>query len=283
MRDGIILPLIRTSGKHCHRLLTDAEYRRSQFFAARYARTPRYTEQRIRVHGWNLIVPDAASFVSMYRQIFCDQIYLFRATSPRPRIIDCGANIGLSVLYFKMLFPDAQIVAFEPDPEIFHVLRQNILANHISNVELVNKALWSHAAVLSFCREGADAGRVLSNEKAADVRVEGVPLSPYLTQSADLVKIDIEGSEVAVVRECGSWLTQASHVFIEYHSFLDRRQNLGELVNLFEERGFRWHLRVEGTVVRPFVETAVYEGMDLRLSLFFKREQPERNGDRLER
>jgi FkbM family methyltransferase len=278
MRNGLIGPVIRVGSKHCYRLLTDAEYRRSQFFAARYARTQRYTERRLRVHGWNLIVPDMASFVSMYRQIFCDEMYLFRTASRRPRIIDCGANIGLSVLWFKMRYPEAEIVAFEPDPHMFSVLQQNIRGNAVSGVKLINKALWSHATSLPFRHEGADASRVALREAPMTVRVEGVPLSNYLSQPVEMLKIDIEGSEVAVVRECEHQLANVEHVFMEYHSFVNQPQGLGELLTRFKHQGFRFHVRSEQSACRPFVEIMDYQGMDLQLSLFFTRNQPPQSG-----
>jgi FkbM family methyltransferase len=271
MRNGLIGPIFRLCGKHCWRLLTEAEYRRSQFFATRYARAQRYTERKLRIHGWNLIAPDMASFVSMYRQIFCDRVYMFRATSRRPRIIDCGANIGLSILYFKMLYPEAEIVAFEPDPMIFNVLQRNILGNAVSGVELVNRALWSHATSLRFRQEGADAGRVAPRDESTTMRVEGVPLSDYLLEPVDMLKIDIEGSELAVVRECEHQLSNVEHIFIEYHSFVNRPQELGELLTRLENQGFRLHVRAEQSACRPFIETINHQGMDLQLSLFFSR------------
>jgi FkbM family methyltransferase len=43
-----------------------------------------------------------------------------------PVIIDCGGNIGLSVLYFKYLFPNSVITVFEPSPPVFEILKENI-------------------------------------------------------------------------------------------------------------------------------------------------------------
>src|SRR6478672_5618518 len=47
-------------------------------------------------------------------EIFIEEVYK-QSLPPNPYIIDCGANIGLSVIYLKQMFPDARIIAFEPD------------------------------------------------------------------------------------------------------------------------------------------------------------------------
>lgn len=60
----------------------------------------------------------------MFNKIFKRQIYNFQIDNPAPYIIDAGANIGLGVIYFKKLFPDAEIIAFEPDPNIFAVMKK---------------------------------------------------------------------------------------------------------------------------------------------------------------
>jgi len=71
-------------------------------------------------------IVDGLSFVLMYRDIFEQHSYRFRTNEQKPYIIDGGANVGLSVLYFKELYPRSQIVAFEPDDDIFSVLERNI-------------------------------------------------------------------------------------------------------------------------------------------------------------
>ncbi len=50
----------------------------------------------------------------MHREIFVELQYYFRARRPDPVIVDGGSNIGMSVLFFKALYPDARVLAFEP-------------------------------------------------------------------------------------------------------------------------------------------------------------------------
>ena len=77
-----------------------------------------------------------------------------------PRILDCGANVGLASLYFKKRYPEARVTAFEADPAIADVLRGNLLRNGCPDVEVVEAAVWTEEGTVEFCREGADSGTI---------------------------------------------------------------------------------------------------------------------------
>jgi len=72
----------------------------------------------------------------LFREIFIQQTYWFEADSYTPTIFDCGGNIGISVVYFKMLYPRARVVVFEPDPGAFPLLQKNIEKNALADVGL---------------------------------------------------------------------------------------------------------------------------------------------------
>src|SRR6476660_8278442 len=85
-----------------------------------------------------------------YKDIFAKEIYKFHTTTNTPVIIDCGANVGISVLYFKQLYPHAIIEAFEPDALTFEILSKNCTANSLNNVQLNQVAVWTTNGKLSF-------------------------------------------------------------------------------------------------------------------------------------
>src|SRR5690242_16797657 len=89
------------------RVLAEPHYRTYQKLDALYSHRARYQETLIPFDQWKFQVTDAPTFVATYKQLFVDEIYRFETKEPRPYIIDGGANVGLSVLYFKTLFPDA--------------------------------------------------------------------------------------------------------------------------------------------------------------------------------
>ena len=72
---------------------------------------------KIRTHelfGKPLFFYSATELLHGLKEIFIENIYK-QTLREKPYIIDCGANIGMSVIYMKQLYPQAEIIAFEPD------------------------------------------------------------------------------------------------------------------------------------------------------------------------
>lgn len=234
-------------------------------------RLPRYTPGTIKLFGFDAKIEfvDAASFLFMYSEIFAQQIYRFNARHQEPVIIDCGANIGLSVIYFKRLYPKSHIIAFEPDINVFGVLKNNMRKFGFSDVELVNKALWSSETTLEFMAEGADGGRIMQLEPDKErYQVPTVRLRDYLSQRVDFLKLDIEGAETEVLKDCQDLLGNIEHLFVEYHSFVKKPQNLHTIMNILADTGFRLHIHPPVTSPQPFYYRHVHLGMDMQLNIF---------------
>ena len=60
----------------------------------------------------------------LFKEIFLSNEYYFDTSKSDPKIIDCGANIGMSILFFKKLYPTSSIIAFEPNPYAFQSIRK---------------------------------------------------------------------------------------------------------------------------------------------------------------
>lgn len=229
---------------------------------------PRYIPENTILIKDNFKFVDSASFIFMYDEIFKKQIYDFRTIQERPYIIDCGANVGLSIVYFKDLYPDAEIVAFEPDPKVFGVLEYNV--RKLSDVKLVNRALWNTETTMSFFTEGADGGSfnsVFDNVERVEVLTDR--LRSYLDKKVDFLKIDIEGAELTVLEDSEDKLHLVQNMFIEYHSFVDKEQELAKVLNILERNQFRYHINSPGlTSGRPFVHRNTYNGMDMQLNIY---------------
>ena len=71
------------------------------------------------------------AFRFLFNELFADACYSFRAQTDSPLIFDCGSNIGLSILFFKKLYPKARVIGFEPDPLTFQTLRENSERNSL--------------------------------------------------------------------------------------------------------------------------------------------------------
>jgi FkbM family methyltransferase len=240
----------------------------------RVRKLPRFQPATVRhLMGAPFELVDGASFNFTYEEIIERETYRFVADGESPFIIDGGANIGLSVAYFKRAFPRSRIKAFEADRRIFEVLKRNVAALNLSGVELFNQALWSSAGRLDFVQEGADAGRIAdAGDASANSAVEAVPLAPLLTEPVDLLKLDIEGAEFEVLHSCRAQLGQVKRAFVEYHSFADRPQCLPELLALLAEAGFRLNLTTPSVFRRhPFISSEAYNRMDMVVNIYAMR------------
>ncbi len=204
----------------------------------------------------------------MYREIFEREVYRFQSSTDQPYILDCGANIGLSVLYFKQLYPNSRIVAFEPDETIFAVLTRNLKNQGCEQVELHCRAVWDSETTLNFVAEGADAGRLSRDGEPGNKVVRTARLRDYLNTRVSFLKIDIEGAETRVLQDCADLLGNVDKLFVQYHSFADASQTLHSLLGVLANAGFRVHVRPENISPQPFVERNINAKMDMQLNIF---------------
>ena len=168
----------------------------------------------------------------------------------QPTFFDCGANIGFATGFFKMKFPDARVVAFEPDPQTFANLKANVTNNGWANVELHQVGLGAEDTVgaledterswNSQVQRVVEAGPDTAPERTIEVR----RLSQFIGDSdVDLMKIDIEGAELGVLRELdeAGKLKQVQALAAEYHHYTDKPDSasrLTEFLGLLERNGF---------------------------------------------
>ena len=214
------------------------------------------------------------SFAESYHELFETDIYRFQPTSGSTTILDCGANMGLSVLYFSINYPDHHIIAFEPDTEIFAILEENVKTFGLKNVTLHQKAVWTKKETLKFFTDGGMGGRVNTEYVNQEPKlIEAVPLLDYLTDDVDFLKIDIEGAEDTVLRYCGEHLKKAKHIFFEYHNNVKSKQTLHELLALVESLGFHYYIKESATRRRPFVDNKlICESFDMAINVFCYKE-----------
>jgi FkbM family methyltransferase len=236
---------------------------------ARLHRIPRYQPIDTTIFGQPVRLVDSVTFIGGYREIFDGGIYGFKAKTDTPRIIDCGANIGLSVIYFKKLYPKSRLTAFEPDPTIFATLAYNVAQLGFTGIELEQKAVWINHSGVSFQVEGGFSGRIpMPGDESRLISVESVRLRDYLNEKVDFLKVDIEGVEAEVLHDCKDLLPNVEHLFVEYHSHVSQKQTLHEVLAIFADAGFRYHVTEAFTRQQPFLDKHDLLGMDLQLNIF---------------
>lgn len=235
---------------------------------------PKYVTQTTQLMGAEMKLLDGPSFVSQYRQIVINESYFFETDLKSPVIIDGGANIGVSTLWWRWKWPEAKIIALEPDPHVFECLRWNLRFH--PDLDLRNFALAETEGMLSFHSEGSDGGHLITSaEKSiSEVKVPTIKLSTLLVEleRVDFLKLDIEGAELSVLSESESELFRVENVFVEYHSFKNSPQELSTLISIFERNGFRYYIEDESKKNRPLSSTLSPQEMDLQLDIWAWRE-----------
>lgn len=207
-----------------------------------YSRQRRDFTMRVQPKGFSsaLWIRPSGSDAEVIVQIFLDRDYDLSRFQPYklhildlcqrirregnvPLIIDAGANIGASTLWFAVNFPDCQVFAVEPDLGNFATLKKN--AETFPNIRLFNAGLWDTPTVLSpvdahgtswGCRvaETPDGGAQLLSVTVPELLAADERLRPVI------VKIDIEGAETDVLRSNNEWVDDVPLLIFESHDNL---------------------------------------------------------------
>ena len=181
---------------------------------------------------------DAASLRSQYAELFVQQQYDFECGHEAPFIIDCGGNIGMSVIRFKQRYPKSTIVTFEADPAIAAVLAKNVSNFGLTDVTVVNAAAWIASGSVSFAIDGADSGRLVGSGDGE--LISAVRLADYVDRPVDLLKMDIEGAEfdvLADLSESGA-LGKVERLIVEVHCGKAGWHRVAELIDALQRNAF---------------------------------------------
>jgi len=160
----------------------------------------------------------------IFYQIFIEKEVDFDVNESPKLIMDCGANIGLSTLYFLKKYPNAKIFSIEPEKSNFNLLKKN--TQIYQNVIQVNAAVWNENVRLNIIDEGEGYASFKVKEiqlnQINDEQVDAFTLSSLLEKynidHIDLLKIDIEGSEYELFNgNRFDWVKHVNHLAVEIH------------------------------------------------------------------
>lgn len=232
-----LLSRVRARTSDVTTFLVDSTITRRRETLAVYARlcvlcmfVPRSTRP-VRMFGVRVHHGSLTQLRQLYQEVFLGRAYAAYAPTTARRILDAGANIGLATLYYKLNYPQAEIVCFEPDPMTFALLERTVRVNGLTGITLRNMALADHDGEETLYYDsdtlGGDPTSTLlrsfreSVGDATYVASATVPctrLSRELAEPVDILKLDIEGSEGLVLAEAAKLLGQVGTIQMEHHS-----------------------------------------------------------------
>jgi FkbM family methyltransferase len=205
---------------------------------------------RARVGGFDVAGFSTSSLAHLHREIFVQLAYYFEANRADPFIVDGGSNIGMSVLFFKALYPSARVLAFEPAEPAHDLLVRNVEANGLRDVEVHRAALGREDGEVLFYVDRDDPAtfRMSTRPERLPGTASPVPqrrLSQHLGEEVDLLKLDVEGSEDDVLAELvdSNAVSRIRQLVVEYHHQLDPGHDfLGAFLERLREQGFGYQV-----------------------------------------
>src|SRR5437868_609276 len=136
------------------------------------------------------------SDIATFKEVLVRKDYDIELNFEPKRIIDAGANIGLTAVFFSNKFPNAEIIAIEPNTENFSIMNKNI--SHYPNVKAIQSAVWSKEANLQIVDEGRGSDGFIVKE-TSDGGFKALGVADIMKQAGweniDILKMDVEGSE----------------------------------------------------------------------------------------
>lgn len=203
------------------------------------------------IFGFKVHAYDYTTLLFLFREIFLSKDYYFGSNQNKERIVDCGANIGMSVFFHKYFHPQAEIIAFEPNPSAFELLELNIKANNLKGVTSIQKAVSDNEEPIQFFVND-DKGSLLSSVRSdrggqKAIHIETTLLSKFLDKPTALLKIDVEGAEWLILNDLkanAGNLEQVNHIILEYHHKINGESSrLCSFLTYFEQCGFEYNIR----------------------------------------
>lgn len=183
---------------------------------------------------------------------FVKNEYEFKLSTNTPKIIDAGAHIGITTLYFKKKYPESKIIAFEPDKQNCLLFEENMKVNNIHGVVCVNAALSNKKGTASLFTSNENenpwtwGNTIVKNlwgpndPDNKEIQVSTVLLSDYITSPVDILKLDIEGAEEIVLYEIKEKLFLINNIVLEFHGtkFNKEHNKIEKIILLLLQNGF---------------------------------------------
>jgi FkbM family methyltransferase len=172
-----------------------------------------------------LFLRPGTSDFKLFTNIFINGEYDIQLPFTPKTIIDGGGNIGMAAIIFANRYPNAKIVTVEPEDSNFSILKKNV--SPYKNITPLKAGIWRNSSYLNIRNPAAGKWAFMIEESTTPTEnsIKGFSIDDIIRdsgwQNADLVKLDIEGSEKEVFEHNpDTWLNSAKGLIIELHDWL---------------------------------------------------------------
>jgi FkbM family methyltransferase len=193
-------------------------------------------KNRFSLYGKPLVIRTGTSDVSVFQAVFLEDDFDLSFLHLKPKLIlDLGANVGYTSIFFAHTYPQSRVFAVEPEESNFKVLKEN--AAPYENIVLFQAAIWNKRTKLQITNSNAEkCGFQVSESKNKPVSstVDALTIDELLAEAnsneIDILKVDIEGAEIELFSSnFENWLGKSNVIMIELH---DRfRKGCSEIFN----------------------------------------------------
>lgn len=209
--------------------------------------------------GLRFAIDNREQFDRIWQDVVDGREYEMGDLGPSLVIVDAGAHVGVASAWFARRYSGALVLAFEPNPETFALLEANLRRNDLRRVAPFNAAVAPLAGTAPLWTIPGDTWGDATVRHAwhADqpvrrVEAVAVTLSSLLAGPVDLLKLDIEGVETAVLAESATRLDRVRRLVLEFHgSTANPANRLEDLLAILGRAGFRTRLEQDGRPVAP--------------------------------
>lgn len=210
------------------------------------------------------------SFRYHHREYFLLGKHDFTTDVESPVVVDLGANTGLAVLDTKLKHPKARVYAWEPDPYLANIMRENLEAHEVHDVEIVEAAAWTSDGEATFASDGRATGSVQGAGELGGTIVQTRDIAAWLEdlphERIQLLKIDIEGAELELLPHIRHHLHRCDNLIVEIHlGDEDEGTLVSSIFELVEGSGLKLqHLDTHTSPAVPL--DGAKNGMHMRLA-----------------
>ena len=178
----------------------------------------------ITIAGEQVYVRTATTDIDVVQNFLVGQEYGNIKCSDPSVIIDAGANIGISAIYFAKKYPNSRIFAIEPEQGNYDVLEKNIMK--FKNIVPIKAALWGEPGARTIRNRltghwGYTVSDTNNKTEATGQEIDcitiGSLLEKYNIGAVDILKIDIEGGEKNVLEASTGWIDKVKIITVELH------------------------------------------------------------------